>query len=216
MKLIRIFIADDHVVVRHGIALLINAQPDMEVVGVAGDGRELAQQLRDCQTELVVMDISMPSMNGVDATVQVREQCPEIHVIVLSRHSEMAYVRQLMRVGARGYVLKQANTAELLAAIRAVMSGATYLDTSLSRQAVSRFVQTATRKDSPVPELSEREREVARLTAQGYSNKEIATQFGISAKTVDTYKTRALEKLGLQSRVALVRYALQEGWLEQP
>jgi DNA-binding NarL/FixJ family response regulator len=210
----RIFIADDHVIVREGLALLINAQLDMLVVGVASDGRELIEKLGACDANLVVMDVSMPKMNGVEATALLAQQCPEIKVVALSRHSEPAYVRQLMQAGARGYVLKQADSSELLAAIRAVHSGSIYLDSTLAGRMAGQFAPSTLRQEAPRAELSERETAVMQLIAQGYSNKEIAAQLYISTKTVETYKARAMEKLGLSSRVALLRYALHQGWLD--
>jgi DNA-binding NarL/FixJ family response regulator len=137
-------------------------------------------------------------------------------VVVLTRHSEQGYVRQLLQAGARGYVLKQSGAEEFITALRAVAAGSTHLDTSLAHRVVDDFVRTRTQAiEPPEPDLSERETDVVRLTAHGYSNKEIATQLGLSVKTVDTYKARAMEKLGLYSRAALVRYALQRGWLDQ-
>jgi two-component system response regulator NreC len=214
MRKLRILLADDHAVFREGLALLVDAQPDMEVIGHAADGRAVLQQVQECRPDIVVMDISMPGVNGAIATTQLRQHCPDSQVVALSRHSEAGYVRQMLQAGAQAYVLKQAAGEELLNAIRAVAAGGTYLDTTLTTRVVQKFVQAPAdaRQDQ---ELSEREAEVVRLTAYGYSNKEIATQLGISVKTVDTYKTRAMEKLGLHSRAALVRYALQRGWLDQ-
>jgi two-component system, NarL family, response regulator NreC len=216
MPKLRIFLADDHVVLREGLIMLINAQHDMEVIGQAGDGRVALQQTVDCRPDIVVIDISMPLLNGLQLTEQLKHTCPETQVVVLTRHTEPGYIRQMLQVGARGYVLKQADAAELIAAIRSVAAGGTYLDSSLADRVVDKFVRTQTQSGTTQDsDLSERETAVVRLTAQGYSNKEIATQLGISVKTVDTYKARAMEKLGLRSRASLVRYALQRGWLDQ-
>lgn len=216
MRKLRIFLADDHVVLRDGLTVLINTQPDMEVVGEAADGRGLLQQAPQCRPDVVVMDVSMPNMGGAQTTAQVRQMWPEIQVVALTRHSEPGYVRQLLQAGAHGYVLKQAGAEELIEAIRTVAAGGTYLDSSLTSRAVQEFVRTQSESSAPRElDLSEREADVVRFLAQGYSNKEIATQLGISAKTVDTYKARAMEKLGLHSRAGLVRYALQRGWLDQ-
>lgn len=215
MRKLRIFIADDHVVLSEGLAMLINAQSDMEVVGYAVDGRTLIQQVQDCQADIVIMDVSMPG-GGAAATAQLRQACPHIQVVALTRHSESGYVRQLLQAGAHGYVLKRAGAEELIDALRVVAAGRSYLDSSLSDRIVHSFVRRQTQGGNvPEAELSEREAEVVRLTAYGYTNKEIATQLGISIKTSDTYKARAMEKLGLHSRAALVRYALQRGWLDQ-
>jgi DNA-binding NarL/FixJ family response regulator len=215
MQKLRIFIADDHVVLREGLVLLIDAQQDMEVVGQAADGRDLVQQVQKCAVDVVIMDISMPG-GGAIATAQIRQLCPKVEVIALTRHSEPGYVRQLLQAGARGYILKAAGVTELLDAIRAVMAGQTYLDSTLTDRAVNAFVRSQTENlNLPILDLSEREAEVVRLISHGYTNKEIAAQLGVSIKTVDTYKARSMEKLGLHSRAALVRYALQRGWLEQ-
>lgn len=216
MSKIRIFLADDHTMLREGLVALITSQSDMQVVGQADSGRTLFQSIQSCQADIVIMDISMPDVSGIQATSQLQELCPEIKVIALTRHSEPGYVRQMLQAGARGYVLKQAAADELLLAIRSVAQGQSFLDSTLSNRVVDGFFANQG-QPSPASDLalSEREAEVVRLTAYGYSNKEIALQLGISAKTVDTYKVRAMEKLGLHSRVGLVQYALQKGWLEQ-
>jgi DNA-binding NarL/FixJ family response regulator len=216
MRKLRIVLADDHVILRDGVALLLNAQSDMEVVGQACDGRAVIQQTLECQPNIVVVDISMPSMSGTQAVEELRRACPDAQVVVLTRHSEQGYVRQLLQAGARGYVLKQSGAEELITALRAVAAGSTHLDTSLAHRVVDDFVRTRTQaSELREPDLSERETDVVRLTAHGYSNKEIAAQLGLSIKTVDTYKARAMEKLGLYSRAAFVRYALQRGWFDQ-
>jgi DNA-binding NarL/FixJ family response regulator len=216
MRKLRIFLADDHAVLREGLALLVAAQPDMEVVGQAGDGRTVLQQTLDCQPDIVVMDVSMPGVNGAQITAQLRQACPSVEVVALTRHGEPGYVRQMLQAGAHGYVLKQAAGQELIGAIRAVAAGGTYLDSTLVGRVIHKFVRgQAQSGEMPDLDLSEREADVVRLTAFGYSNKEIAGQLGIAVKTVDTYKTRAMEKLGLHSRAALVRYALRRGWLDQ-
>lgn len=215
MNKLRIFLVDDHKVLREGLATLINTQIDMEVVGQASSGRELLAQILDCSPAVVVMDISMTEVNGIQATIQLRQTCPDVQVVVLTRHNEPGYVRQMLQAGARGYVLKQAAADELIVAIRTVAAGQSYLDSTLVNRVVHTFTHPQTSgSEAPETDLSEREATVVRLIAYGYSNKEIATQIGISVKTVDTYKMRAMEKLGLHSRVGLVRYALQCGWLD--
>lgn len=213
MRTLRIFLADDHVLLRDGLTMLINAQPDMEVVGQADDGRALAQKVQDCRADIVVLDLAMPS-GGAQVIRQLLQVCPDVQVITLTRHSEPGYVRQQFQAGARGYVLKRAAAEELLDAIRTVAAGGTHLDSTLTNRAVQEFVLAHTGGGAGQSDLSERETQVVRLTAYGYTNKEIAIQMGVSVKTVDTYKLRAMEKLGLHSRAALVRYALQRGWLE--
>jgi two-component system, NarL family, response regulator NreC len=195
MPIMRIFIADDHVVLREGLTLLINAQPDMEVVGYANDGRALVQEIQERQAEIVIMDVSMPG-GGAQAAAQLRQALPNVHVVALTRHSEPGYVRQLLQAGAHAYVLKRAGAEELLSAIRVVAGGGTYLDSTLTARVADAFVR-------------------AQTDASVHADKEIAAQLGVSIKTTETYKARAMEKLGLYSRAALVRYALQRGWLDQ-
>jgi DNA-binding NarL/FixJ family response regulator len=216
MRKLRVFLVDDHAVLREGLALLIDAQPDMEVVGQAGDGRTVLQQTLDCQPDIVVMDVSLPGASGAQVAAQLRQSCPDVQIVALTRHGEPGYVRQILQAGARGYVLKQAAGLELIGAIRSVAAGGTFLDATLADRVVHNFVRGQSQGGEQHDlDLSDREADVVRLTAFGYSNKEIATQLAISVKTVDTYKMRAMEKLGLHSRAALVRYALQRGWLDQ-
>jgi two-component system response regulator NreC len=213
---LRILLADDHAVVREGLKSLINAQPDMEVVGEASNGLEVAEQVRDCYPNLVIMDISMPELNGAQATAQLMRDCPDIKVLALSVHEDASYLRQLLEAGAVGYVLKRSAADMLIQALRMVAAGGVYLDPLIASKVVGSLLGKTTVLGAPATaELSEREADVIRLIAQGYSNKEIAAQLGLSIKTVETYKSRAMEKLGLDSRVAIVRYALQRGWLQE-
>jgi two-component system response regulator NreC len=214
MAQLQIFLADDHVVVREGLKALINAQPDMIVIGEAGDGQSAWQQAQVCQPDVVVMDITMPGLNGVQATAALKRVCPTIKVLALSVHDDTSYLRQLLAAGASGYILKHAAADDLIQAIRTVAAGGVYLDPVLAGHVVAGYV----RVPAPASELlgtalSERETEVVQRIAQGYSNKEIAAQLGLSVKTVETYRARAMEKLGFESRAALVRYALEHGWL---
>jgi DNA-binding NarL/FixJ family response regulator len=215
MKNLNIFLADDHAVVREGLKALINAQPEMEVSGEAGDGRSACQQIEKLQPDVVVMDVSLPEMNGAQATAQLKQACPQVKVLALTVHEDKGYLRQLLEAGAAGYVLKRAAAADLIHAIRTVAAGGVYLDPALAGKVVGGFVRKATGKGVPEGnELSERESEVARLIATGYTNKEIASKLALSVKTVETYKARSMEKLGLRSRAELVRYAMQRGWLQ--
>lgn len=214
MNMLRIFLADDHAVVREGLKTLINAQPDMEVIGEAEDGSSAVHATTACQPDIVIMDISMPQLNGIQATARLKRASPHIKVLALSVHEDVSYLQELLHAGASGYVLKRAAADALIQAVRTVASGAVYLDPPLAEKMVSRFGEPArTQSTTPAAALSEREADVVRLIAQGYSNKEIAAQLGLSIKTVETYKTRAMEKLHLVSRVAIVRYAVQQGWL---
>jgi two-component system response regulator NreC len=214
MEKLRIFLADDHVVVREGLKALINAQPDMLVIGEAGDGQTAWRQACECQPDVVIMDITMPELNGVEATAHLKGACPTSKVLALSVHEDPSYLRQLLAAGASGYILKHAAADDLIQAIRMVAAGGVYLDPALAGHVVARYVRVpAVASELLGTDLSDRETEVVQRIAQGYSNKEIAAQLTLSVKTVETYRARAMEKLGLESRAALVRYALEHGWL---
>ena len=215
MVKLRVYLADDHVVVREGLKALINAQPQMEVSGEAGDGRTACQEVQELQPDVVVMDVSMPKMNGAQATAQLKQACPNVKVLALTVHEDKGYLRLLLEAGASGYVLKRAAAEELIHAIRTVAAGGVYLDPALAGKVVGSFVRAPAGQRAPEGgDLSDREAEVVRLIAAGYSNKEIASQISLSVKTVETYKARSMEKLGLDSRADIVRYALQRGWLQ--
>jgi DNA-binding NarL/FixJ family response regulator len=215
MPKLRVFLVDDHVVVREGLKALINAQPDMVVSGEAGDGRAACEQVKKLRPDVVIMDVSMPEMSGAQATEWLRREYAPVKVLALSVHEDKGYLRQILEAGASGYVLKRAAAEELIRAIRTVATGGVYLDPSLAGKVVGGFVRKPAGKGAPEgEELSDREAEVVRLTAAGYSNKEIAGRLDLSVKTVETYKARSLEKLGLHSRSDLVRYALERGWLQ--
>ena len=211
---LRIFLADDHAVVREGLKALINAEPDMTVVGEAADGLVACEQVSLLRPDVVVMDVSMPGLTGSQATARLRQECPTVRVLALTVHEDKGYIRQLLAAGAAGYVLKRAAPEELIHAIRAVAGGGVYLDPSMAGKVVGGFVRQSATAGPAAGELSEREAEVVRQTAAGYSNKEIAASLELSIKTVETYRARAMEKLGVQSRSGLVRYAVQQGWLQ--
>jgi DNA-binding NarL/FixJ family response regulator len=201
-------------VVREGLKALINAQPDMVVIGEAGDGQSAWRQAQECQPDVVVMDITMPGLNGVQATAELKRTCPQIKILALSVHDDTSYLRQLLVAGASGYILKHAAADDLIQAIRMVAGGGVYLDPALASHVVAGYVRVPVATSALLgSELSEREIEVVQRVAQGYSNKEIAAQLTLSVKTVETYRARAMEKLGIDSRSALVRYALERGWL---
>jgi two-component system response regulator NreC len=217
MTAIRVVLVDDHMVLREGLKTLITAQADMAVVGEANEGEAALQQLETWRPDVVIMDISMPGVNGIQATEQIKRAHPEVKVLVLSVHDDTSYLRQMLTVGASGYILKHTAADALIQAIRTVAAGGLYLEPSLAEHVVGRYVRRPTAATELLgTELSEREREVVQRVVQGYSNRDIATQLSLSVKTVETYRARALEKLGLTSRAALVRYALERGWLHKP
>jgi DNA-binding NarL/FixJ family response regulator len=212
---LRIVLADDHAVVREGLKSLINASPGMSVVGEAENGLVACQMAKQLRPDVVVMDVSMPELTGSQATERIAHESPQVKVLALTVHEDKGYLRQLLSAGAAGYVLKRAAAEELIHAIRVVAGGGVYLDPSMAGKVVGGFVRRgATDTNSPNSTLSERETEVAQLTAAGHSNKEVATRLDLSIKTVETYRARAMEKLGLKSRADLVRYAVQQGWLQ--
>jgi len=211
---LRVFLADDHAVVREGLKALINGQAGMEVVGEAADGRTACARAREMRPDVVVMDVSMPEMNGVQATRQLRSQCPDVKVLALTVHEERSYLRELMEAGASGYVLKRSAAEDLVHAVRVVARGDVYLDPSITAVVLGKLARTHLPGEDSHLELSEREAEVLQLIAQGHSNKEIADRLKISIKTVETYKARSMGKLGLTGRADIVRFALQKGWLQ--
>jgi two-component system response regulator NreC len=216
---IRVFLADDHAVLRTGLKMFINSQPDMVCVGEAGDGESTLNRLRQIRPDLLLLDLSMPGLGGLDALPEIRRQAPETRVLVLTMHTEEDYLHQALSQGAAGYVLKQAVDQELLNAIRATMRGEVYIHPAMTRalldQMSSRMQPSQQLDERQEAGLSDREREVLQWVARGYTNQEIANQLSLSVKTVETYRSRATSKLGLKSRAALVRYAQQRGWLNE-
>jgi two-component system response regulator NreC len=214
-KKLRILLADDHETVREGLKVILNAQPDMAVVAEANDGGAAMTQAVALLPDVVVMDVSMPKVNGLKATEAITRACPQVKVLALTRHADDGYLEQLLRAGASGYVLKQSRSGELLHAIRAVASGGKYLDPAVAERVIGGFrraVQPLPSGDSG-PGLSPREEEVLRLVAWGYSNKEIAGHLALGVKTVETHKANAMHKLKLHSRIDVVRFAVLQGWL---
>jgi DNA-binding NarL/FixJ family response regulator len=213
MSKLRIMLAEDHETVREGLKMIINAQEDMEVVGFAGDGREAVARAQELLPDVLVMDISMPKLNGLQATLKLIECCPEVKVLTLSRHADDGYVRGLLAAGACAYVLKQSAPSELIHAIRAVAAGGKYIDPRLAAKVMENYSDRSSRGESKST-LSDRESEVLRLIARGYSNKEIAARLSLSVKTIEVHKANAMRKLNLTSRIDLVRYAVLQGWLQ--
>ena len=214
MGQIRVLIADDHAVLRAGLRVLIGAQPDMDVVGEAADGEEAVQRVAETRPDVALVDITMPGSSGIKAIERIRQTCPATRVLVLTMHDVPAYLRSALAAGATGYVVKRAADSELLSAIRGVHRGRTVLDPALATAVVQGAIgrkATVGQPGGPAGLLSPREREVLDLVAQGYTNQQIADRLGLSVKTVETYRSRLVEKLGLRSRADLVRYALDSG-----
>jgi DNA-binding NarL/FixJ family response regulator len=209
----RILLADDHGIVREGLKTLIREQADMIVVGEAADGAGAINLAAELKPDVVVLDISMPEPGGAAATRKIKKANPRTKVITLTVHEDKSYLEQLLSAGASGYVLKRTAPGELINAIRAVMKGGTYLDPNVAGAVVENFVWK--QRPQAAEGLTDRETSVSRLMAQGYTNKEIAAQLGISVKTVETHKARSMEKLGLRSRAELVRYGFDRGWLQR-
>ena len=215
MSPIRVLLVDDHCLLREGLRSLIEFQPDLVVVGEASDGPGSLQMVEELRPDVVVMDFTLRGMTGVEATEKLKAAYPDVKVLALTVHEDRGYLRRFIDAGASGYALKQTPAEELFHAIRVVAGGGSYIDPTLAGK-----LMFPPRKDdvaNPAADganLSERETEVVRLIARGYSNKEVAAQLAINAKTVETYKSRSLEKLGMRSRADLVRYALQKGWLQ--
>jgi DNA-binding NarL/FixJ family response regulator len=212
---LRILLADDHQTVRQGLKLLIESQPDMTVVAEADDGRVTVERAQASRPDVVVLDISMPDMNGLVAARALKRLQPDVAIVTLTRHGDDAYLQELLRAGVSGYVLKQSAPVELLQAIRAAAAGGQYLDSRITARVTTTFLAREGKKPGHhAATLSERESSVLRLIALGYSNKEIAADLEISVKTVEVHKANAIRKLGLNGRIDVVRYAVLQGWLQ--
>ena len=212
MGKLRIFLADDHPVVRSGLKGLLDAQTDMEVVGEAWDGTAAVRAAAEIRPDVVVMDVSMPGVGGAEATERIRAESPGVRVLALTAHEDRGYLQLLLKAGANGYVLKRAAAADLVRAVRAVAAGETYIDPAVAGQ----LIPPPTRSPTGPPQsadLSEREEEVLRFIARGHPIKQIAARLDVGVRTVETYRARGMEKLGLRTRADIVRYATQRGWL---
>ena len=216
MKPVRVYLAEDHEVVREGLKSLINAQPDMEVIGEANNGLMAVQEALELQPDVVVLDVSMPRLNGSEAAARIKKQNARINLLALTRHTDKGFIQQLFRAGVSGYILKQSAAAELITAIRTVAAGNSYLDPAITASVIKAYARTSTLLiEKRLGSLSEREEETLKMVAWGYSNKEIAARLDISVKTVEAHKANAMKKLELSSRIDIVRYALLQGWLKE-
>jgi DNA-binding NarL/FixJ family response regulator len=207
----RILLADDHAVVRQGFARIMQGEADLEVVGEASDGREAVQKAVELKPDIVIMDVSMPELNGIEATRRLQKDHPRIRVLALSMHKDNVFVREILRAGAAGYLLKDAIDQELLTAVRAVASGEGYLSPSVSEAVLTDYRKHVT---DPIDLLSSREREILQMLAEGKTNKEVAQVLNISVYTVDAHRGRIMEKLNLHSIGEMVRFAMRNGLID--
>ena len=213
MRSIRVLLVDDHVLVREGIRSLLQLYEDIEVVGEAGDGKEAIQKTRELEPDIVVMDISMPSMGGIEATRQIIKESPAARIVVLSRYDNLGYARSLLKAGASGYVPKKAVSTELAAAIRAVHAGGVFLHPSIAKGVTKDYVQLirSERETEPYERLTDREKEILKLLAEGYSSHQIAERLYLTVKTVLNYRRNIIEKLGVENPAQLIKYAVKMG-----
>jgi DNA-binding NarL/FixJ family response regulator len=209
----RILLADDHGIVRQGLKLLINNEADMDVVGEAADGKAVLELAKELRPDVVIMDISMPEINGLSATRTLKEMQRDIAIVALTRHDDQTHLEELLRAGASGYVLKQSAPTHLIRAIRAVAAGGVYIDPAMTSQVADGLLANARVWNESQTAISDREAEVLRLVAIGHTNKEIGARLNISVKTVEVHKANAMRKLGLSGRVDVVRYGILQGWL---
>ena len=211
MKRTRILLADDHAVVRAGFKMILGAQADMEIVGEAANGRDAVDLALSLKPDIVVMDVAMPELNGIEATRRLFTAEPHIRVIALSMHKDSVYVREILRAGARGYLLKDSGADDLVKAVRAVAGGESYLSPAVSNAVLDDYRKHVT---NPIDLLTSREREVLQMLAEGKTNKEIATVLNLSVYTVDAHRGRIMEKLNLHSINELVRFAIRNGLID--
>ncbi len=209
--MIRILLADDHALVRQGFRMILEAQPDMEIVGQAGNGREAVELAEKLHPDVVVMDVAMPELNGTEATRRLAASTPRTRVLALSMHKDSVYVREILRAGARGYLLKDSGDTDLVAAVRAIAKGEGYISPAVSDAVLTDYRKHVT---DPLDLLTGREREVLQSIAEGKTNKEIATSLNLSVYTVEAHRGRIMEKLNLHSTGELVRFALRNGLID--
>jgi DNA-binding NarL/FixJ family response regulator len=211
--MITIFLADDHTIVRDGLGSLLRAQPDLEVIGDAENGREALRQMAQQCPDVAILDISMPELNGIETTRQLRELCPTTQVIILSMHASSSYIFRALQAGARGYLLKAAAGREVADAVRTVAAGHRYLGQEISDTVIDDYIRQpeAARGQDPLKLLSPREREIFQLVVEGKSSPEIAEVLFISPKTVDTYRSRLMQKLNISDLPSLVKFAIRHG-----
>ncbi|MBU6432579.1 MAG: response regulator transcription factor [Nitrospirae bacterium] len=211
---IRVLLADDHALVRQGIRSLLEKLDDVEVVGEVGDGRKALELSKTIQPDIVFMDITMPGLNGLEAVIRMKKECPATRVIMLSMHAGEEYFQQALDSGAAGYLLKDADRMELELAIRTVMRGDTYLTPTVAKYAVEAYRQRKEGDQGPLASLSSRQKEILQLIAEGYANKEIAQRLDLSPRTVETHRAELMERLNIRDVPGLVKLALRAGLIK--
>jgi DNA-binding NarL/FixJ family response regulator len=207
----RVLLADDHTLVRKGFGTILSLQPDLEVVGEASNGREAIEKAQDLNPDIVIMDVSMPEMNGIEGTRRISELCPRTRVLALSMHRDAVYVREILRAGARGYLIKDADDDTFLEAVRAIAKGEGYVSSAVADAVLNDYRKHVT---DPIDLLTSREREVLQLIAEGKTNKEIANLLELSVYTVEAHRGRILEKLNLHNAGDIVRFAIRHGLIQ--
>ena len=215
MARLRLLVADDHPIVRHGLRKIVEAQPDWEIVGEASDGQDAVQQTLRLRPDVAIVDIGMPIVDGIEATRQISQRCPDVQVLILSMHADEAYVVRSLQAGAKGYLLKDSAGADLIQAVAAAAQGKSFFSPAVARVMLDDYMRHLAEqgKTDPYESLSERERQIFHLIANGQSNKEIASLLNLSPRTVETHRANILEKLHLHSAIELVLYAVRKGIL---
>lgn len=214
---IKILIAEDHGMVREGIKMIIESQDDMEIVGEAGDGRTTVELARKQLPDIILMDIAMPKLNGLKAAAVIKRILPDIKILILTRHTDDAYLQELLKAGVSGYALKQTVSTELIRAIRLIANGNNYIDPAMTDKLFDNYKsqRNKLRDDVSSKSLTKRELEIIRYVALGYSNQEIADKINVSIKTVELHKSKALKKLNFSSRREIISYAILQGWIHE-
>ena len=213
---VRILLVDDHPYVLAGLRAILGAESGFSIIGEACDGLTALRMVIELAPDVVLLDISMPEMSGLELVRALRAECPEIRLLVFTVHEELAYARELLEQGVGGYLLKTSAAEELVYAVQAVVAGGVYVDPAIADKVLGRFSGIPRARPEPTAPLSEREEDVLRLIATGHTNSAISSRLKVSENTIPGYKMRAMEKLGLRSRVDIVRYAAEQGWLEKP